>query len=600
MSSSASTPGARHTSEVTPDRRAVNARAAEGPVATPFATQQQRTSTIPSRVRVTTAVQSGARDHAAIAAGIPSFALMLRAGTHAAEVILRDMDERVQHGVALFAGVGNNGGDTYIVAAQLARAGIRVRLHAAGAPRTADAQRAARLAAPFLVDGAPTGRERAVVDGLLGTGHAGALRGDITAACETLSDARARGATIVALDVPSGLNASTGEISDGAVAADVTVTFGTIKRGLLIARAYAGRVVLADIGLEHHAAAPDDAWIMPDDAMLARMLPSIAWDAYKSRRGQLALVGGAVGMAGAVVLASRAALRTGAGLVHNWIDIASVPVLQATVPQAIAHDWPDSFAPAADVTHDVRSDTVHADASDSPWGSALAIGPGLGRDQRSRALLALALQQNAHVPLLLDADALTLLSSHANAKPKSVSPSAADHHGDVAASLRVLSANGRVIVCTPHPGEFARMLGVAVPTDWQQRAEVLREFASRAAVTVLLKGTPTLIAPADGGPLVVMARGTAALATGGSGDVLSGIIGALLAQGLDGPSAAILGATAHGLAAERATTLADGEIRGVTLEDVLDALPHAWQQLRQFPTLSPGVLYELPANGRMA
>jgi NAD(P)H-hydrate repair Nnr-like enzyme with NAD(P)H-hydrate dehydratase domain len=138
------------------------------------------------------------------------------------------------------------------------------------------------------------------------------------------------------------------------------------------------------------------------------------------------------------------------------------------------------------------------------------------------------------------------------------------------------------------------MLGAPVLTDWQQKADVLRAFAVRAGATVLLKGTPTLIAPADGGPLLVMANGTAALATGGSGDLLSGIIGALLAQGLDGPRAALLGATAHGRAAAHATALAGGEIRGITLEEVLDALPVAWQQMRAPRSLPPGVLHELP------
>jgi|GEM_PF-88356 len=611
------------------DERAEESRARAG--------ESQHVAHVSSRVRVTSAAQSSARDDAAIAAGTPSFSLMLRAGTQAAAVILRDIGDRLQHGVALYAGVGNNGGDAYIVAAQLARAGIPVRLHAAGAPRTADAQRAARLAAHVLVHGAPTGRERVVVDGLLGTGHHGALRGAVGVGCALLHDARARGAAVVALDLPSGMDATTGAITDGAVHADVTVAFGTIKRGALIARANAGRIVLVDIGLERHDTAPDDAWIMADQALLARMLSPIAWNAYKSRRGQLALVGGAAGMAGAVVLASRAALRAGAGLVHTYVDRPSVPTLQQSVPQALAHAWPlhamqssVSERGTPQVVDDAHRQVTQKGASHSeggralasqheiadgdvsvsattrsptapsgtslPWGSALAIGPGLGRDEPSRALLLLALEQNAAVPLLLDADALTLLSTALAATTSNADDRSRDGVSvSVAAiALRTLSMSRREIVCTPHPGEFARMLGEAVPIDWEQKAKVLRAFAAHARVTVLLKGTPTLIAPADGGPLRVISRGTAALATGGSGDLLSGIIGALLAQGVDGTSAAVLGATAHGLAAERVTELASGEVRGLTLDDVLDALPHTWHQMRQPAALPPGVLYELP------
>jgi NAD(P)H-hydrate epimerase len=558
-----------------------------------------------SHARVTTATQSTARDLAAIASGTPSFTLMLRAGTEAAAVILRDMSDRLHEGVALYAGVGNNGGDAYIVAAQLARAGIRVRLHAAAPPRTADAQRAAKLAARVLVHGTPTGRERVVVDGLLGTGHRGRLREDVSTSCAAINAARAGGAFVVALDMPTGMNATTGEASDDAVLADVTVTFGTIKRGLLVSRAHAGRIVLVDIGLDHHATAPDDAWVLVDDRTVASMLPPLAWNAYKSRRGQLAIVGGAAGMAGASVLAARAALGAGAGLVHGWIDAASLPALQNAVPQAIAHAWPAHEVPTSERDAQVaESSATTPIAAPAPWGTAMVLGPGLGRDARSSEVLWRALEANAQVPLLLDADALTLLSALKPAQSPSRVPEPAQSFINSAAdTIRGLSAKGRVVVCTPHPGEFARMLGAPVPADWQAKADALHEFAARAGATVLLKGTPTLIASADDSPLVVMPRGTPALATGGSGDLLSGIIGALLAQGLPGTTAAVLGATAHAMAAEIATARVGGEVRGLTLADVLDALPRAWQQMRRPHPCPPGVLYALPGvctpNGAM-
>jgi len=525
-----------------------------------------------SRVRVTTAAEASAREQAAIQDGAPSFTLMLRAGTRATEVLLRDYADRMQEGVAIHAGVGNNGGDAYIIAAQLARVGVKVRLHAVSPPRTVDARRAAALAAPSLVFGAPSGREQLVVDGVLGTGHRGALRADVRRACELMQLARERGALIAALDLPSGLDATSGDCAEGSVAAHVSLTFGTIKRGLLRARAHAGRVVLLDIGLEQHAFANDGAWIMADAPTIALAMPSAAWDAHKGSRGHLALVGGDTGMAGAIVLASRAALAAGAGLIRAWVNAPGVSALQQAVPQAIARAWPEQLP---------------ADDQRTPrWGNALAIGPGLGTSATSRALLQHVLRENAHVPIVFDADALTLLANESG-------ESGETGESGAAATLRGLSTD-HSIVCTPHVGEFARLLGHAVPSDWQARADALQAFAVQSGAVMLLKGTPTLIATPDAAPLLVVARGNALLATGGSGDLLTGIIGALLGQGLGARDAALLGATAHGLAAEIATTRAHG-VRGLTLDAVLQALPDAWRAMEQPVTFPRGVLADLPA-----
>jgi NAD(P)H-hydrate epimerase len=299
-------------------------------------------------LRVTTAAESAARDQAAIAAGVPSFDLMRNAGSASAALILREYSDRLAHGVALYAGSGNNGGDAYIVAAQLARAGVSVRMQITAPPRTAGALRAKAIADSYGVYGAPTGHERVVVDGLLGTGHRGALRDGIAAACARMAVARHAGATMVALDLPSGLDASTGEIADGSVAAHDTLCFGTIKRGVLLARAHAGRVVLLDIGLPHGdegddgdegAHGDDHAWRLVSAGALARWVPPVAWDAHKGRRGRVIVVGGQEGMAGAVVLASRGALAAGAGVVHALVEAPSVAAVQALVPQAIAESW---------------------------------------------------------------------------------------------------------------------------------------------------------------------------------------------------------------------------------------------------------------------
>lgn len=530
-----------------------------------------------ARPRVTTAAEAAARDRAAIDAGTPSFTLMLQAGTAAARWILAAHADRLAQGVAVYAGTGNNGGDAWVVAAQLARAGVKVRMHATAAPNTDDAKRAYVLAAPHAVHEPPHGDEALVIDGLLGTGHRGELRESVAIACARIAAARAQGAHIVALDIPSGLDASSGEHTEGGVDAQETLTFGTIKRGLLVRRDIAGRIVLLDIGLGAHAQGDDAAWEWADRASLAAALPPIAWDAHKARRGRVAIVGGMTGMAGAVIIAARGALRAGAGLVHGIVDAPSIAPLQVAVPQAIAQRWP---AP-----HDGEG----RDAADAlPAMDALVVGPGLGRTRHAARLVEALLQAVEKVDtapaLVLDADALFL-----------VAEVSATLGTDAAALLRhwtrPVSHRGRAIVCTPHPREFERLLGTPLPSAWHERAQTARTFAERAGVTLLLKGTPTLVT--DGERVVAAPYGTAMLATGGSGDCLTGLIATMLAQGAPALDAALLGAALHGRAAE-IVTAAHGTVRGASLDDVLDAMPQALRWLGERASHAD-VLAELPA-----
>lgn len=534
--------------------------------------------------RLTTAAQASARDHAAIAGGIDSFALMQQAAATAAASILRDAADRLSLGVAVFAGRGNNGGDAYLVAAQLARAGVRVRVHAAGLPTTADAQRAARLAEPYLVHGEITGRERLVVDGILGTGHRGALREQAAAACTRVCLLRSAGATVVALDIPSGVDASTAQVADGAVLADVTIAFGTLKRAHLLRRDVMGRVLLMDIGLGEYAngATDDDdgAWGWASRAHLSALVtalaPSLAWDTHKGRRGRVAVIGGDAGMAGAVVLATRAALASGSGIAHAIVHEASVSALQSLVPQAITHRWPPLLASR-------KSDGGMENATDTLRYDAVAVGPGLGRTRESQQLIERLLQVHRDVPLVLDADALWLAADAAHALGT-----------DAASLIRHWTRDAHGVVCTPHPGEFSRLLGRALPESWDDRAALLAEFSVRSNTTVLLKGAPTLVAH-DREPLTAVPYGTPMLATGGSGDCLTGVITTFLAQGVAARDAAVLGAAVHGLAAEFATQAAGGATRGLSLDDWRAQMPAVFGQLAAPRPLPPGVLAELPA-----
>jgi NAD(P)H-hydrate epimerase len=293
-------------------------------------------------------------------------------------------------------------------------------------------------------------------------------------------------------------------------------------------------------------------------------------------------------MAGAVVLACRAALHTGAGLVHAIVDEASVAPVQSLVPQALAHRWPSQPVSrraeerAAAMTTPVGHPTP-SQANADPRYDVLAIGPGLGRARASAMVMQRLLDLHRGTPLVLDADALWLAADAANALGT-----------DTASMLRHWIRDTAQVVCTPHPGEFARLLGTPLPVSWDERAALLAQFANRANCTVLLKGTPTLIAAPDGQPLWAVPHGTPLLATGGSGDCLTGVIATLLAQGCSARDAAVVGATLHGRAAERATA-ARGTTRGTTLDDMLLELGTVWADIARGRSHGPYVLDELPA-----
>ncbi len=287
-------------------------------------------------VRVVSAAESAARDRAAIGAGVPSRALMRAAGMAAATVIVRQWPHRLAHGVAVYAGPGNNGGDAWVTAAALAAAGVPVRVAAAGPTRTDDAAAERAAADPLLTNGPPQHDEAIVVDGLLGTGSTGAPRGAIAEAIGAIRAARARGARVASLDIPSGVDATSGA-SDGSVHADLTITFGALKRGLTIARGACGRIVVVDIGLGAHAELADGAPLLIDGAFVRAHVPPIDADANKGTRRRIAIVASGPGMAGAGILAAHAALASGIGLVKMFVARTNLPVVQTdSIPRARA------------------------------------------------------------------------------------------------------------------------------------------------------------------------------------------------------------------------------------------------------------------------
>ena len=506
---------------------------------------------------------AAAADAAAIAAGIPSRALMRCAGAAAAAEIARRFPTLLADGVVVATGPGNNGGDGWVVAQWLCTAGVRVHVVECVAARTPDAcaERDAALALGVRVsrdrDSLAFSRARIAVDAILGTGLRAdePLVGDAAWGVGTLHAFQRRGGTVVALDVPSGLDASSG-LHVGAPRCALTLTFGTLKRGHLVARELCGEIVALDIGLGSHVGT---ARGMPlaDARWFRDSLPGIPADAHKGTRGRVAIVGGARGMAGAAILAARAALHSGAGLVKCIVAPESLSALQEAVPAALASVWP--------------TDDEGARRDIGEWANAVLVGPGLGREG-SRAMVERLLRTFAG-PVVLDADALNAFA------------------GDVDALAPLLA--GRAALLTPHPAEFSRLAGNGATVDevLADRFEWPARLAARTTAAVLLKGVPTVIATPSGDTTIV-AEGTPILATGGAGDLLGGIAVTLLAQTKDAALAGALSAFAHGRAA---FDVSARSVRGYTLDDVLKELPSVWSL--EPPAARPPVIAELPAVG---
>ena len=517
-----------------------------------------------TRIAVVTA--DGARDLDAqtIATLSDSYTLMHRAATAAAEC-LHARDER---SAAVYVGTGNNGGDGWLIAGMLRELGWSVTVHATEAPKTVDAQRAkaeAERGGPFA---APTGTESLMLDAILGTGAAGAPRdaaADAIAAIRAArSDAPVR--TVVAIDIASGLDATTGE-DHGAAPADLTVTFGSVKRGHLLRRDLTGELVLLDIGLVD-ADAETPRLVTASD--VSACLPTLLPDAYKGTRGRVAIVGGAAGMAGAVILAARGAHASGAGMVRADVADASMLALQIAAPFATVQAWRGT----------------DWSGIDTAWPDALVIGPGLDGTASHVRDRVLALLYAYAGPVVLDAGALTAFGASPRIDDGEGND---DGEGDPLLSLRH-ALRGRQALLTPHVGEFRALRRSDAPiARFDDPAALARELNA----TVLLKGVPTVIAAPDG-TRYVSATGTPALAMGGTGDLLSGIVGALLAQGLSALDAGAAAAYVHGAAAERATQ-AHGGWRGVTMDLLLREVTDVWPALDAPPSLPPHTVLALPA-----
>lgn len=485
-------------------------------------------------------------------ARVPDGTLMRRAAAGLAAVCA-DLLPRVYGArLVLLVGSGDNGGDALYAGARLARRGAGVtavllnpdRVHREGltALRAAGGRTViARPERPGPSEAAPSSsngparpadpalaalaRADLVLDGIVGIGGKGGLRPEAERLARATAEA---GATVVSVDLPSGVDADTGEVAGEAVRATATVTFGAYKPGLLIspAREYAGATRLIDIGLAPWL--PDTPEVEAlQDTDVAALLPRPAAKSDKYRRGVVGVVAGSARYPGAAVLTVAGALRGGAGAVR-YVGPGSDAVI-ARFPEVLVHPGPPDEAGRV---------------------QAWVIGPGIGEDSGARRALEQVVA--ADVPMVADADALHLLSAEA---------------------VRARAARGAATLLTPHAGEAAALLGVSRAQVERGRLAAVRSLVDQYPGAALLKGSSTLVAAGDA-PIRVNPTGIGWLATAGSGDVLSGLLGALSAAGLKPRDAASVGAYLHGLAARRAA--GEGGGSPITAYQVAEALRAAW------------------------
>ncbi len=514
-------------------------------------------------------------DRFAISHGMPGSVLMENAGRAVSREALKLASESGTRHVEVVCGPGNNGGDGFVAARHLAIAGLRVRVLLA-----CDADRVSGEAGINLrlvqgmgipVEPCATASLRpaaAAIDGLLGTGAAGAPRGAIAAAVDALAN---HDGPIVAVDVPSGVDADTGRVAGSAVRADVTVTFGYAKPGLLVypGANYAGRVVVDPIGYNWQTAAaasdlPPAQFEWFDGARAAETLPDRPPTAHKGHFGHVLVVGGSVSMPGAPALAARAALLCGAGLVTIATPASVHAIVAQFCPEAMCVPLPDDKGA-------LFPGSMSALARALPRATVVCLGPGMSLSDGAQAF-ARDLVEKCEVPLVVDADALTALAGH----------------GELSAH------RGAATVLTPHPGECGRLIGIQTEQVQHDRFAAVHEVAERYGATAVLKGARTLICGHDNRDGIVrtaiVTEGNPGMATGGSGDVLTGAIGAMLAQGCSPYAAAALGVYVHARAGDLASA-AVGE-HGLTAGAIAGCLPTALRELRMplsdRGTLPPG------------
>ncbi len=491
---------------------------------------------------------------------MPGILLMDNAAQAVAEAVHEALTALEGERVVIFCGGGNNGGDGLGAARWLQSYGVNVRAFVVGAALDAVQGDAALELAMFTKAGGrvealsteddwvlaelAASKADVLVDALLGTGFHGELEGDILRACELLNKSEKY---ILAVDVPTGVNADNGAVSENAVRADHTVTIALVKTGLLLypGREYCGDIELADISMPVKLVEEyqSDKYRLTDE-IVRELLPLRKANAHKGDAGRVVICAGSPGYTGAAALASDAAVKAGAGLVSLYTPLSSRDVLAIKLTEVMVHGLLERMPGilGGGAASDVASSAEAADV--------LAIGPGLGTSESTQEAVRTILQKIT-TPVVIDADALTALAGH----------------------TEILAAMQAQKVLTPHPGEMARLTGLEIAEIEADRINIAKKYAEEWQAIVVLKGAPTVIG-CPNGTVYVNSTGNSSLATGGSGDVLTGIIAGLAAQEISLQEAAICGVYLHGLAAELT-----GIDIGLAAGELAAMLPQAREQV---------------------
>jgi len=498
-------------------------------------------------------------------AGISGEILMNRAGRGIAAQIISLIDLKGWGAcqVELIAGRGNNGGDAFVAARYLGEEGFPVFVRSTAAEDDFSGDALIHLNY-MLADGIPlhslpdesdwqrldARREEAciVVDGLLGTGTRGKAREPVASAIAYINE-RSKTSLVVAIDIPSGLDGDTGLAEGGGVEADLTVTMAAPKQGLLQPEAipYVGNLEVVDIGvpdsyMEEAVAEAPVVWIAPKD--IAVVLPRRKRASHKGTYGHVLLMGGAIGYTGAITMAARAALRSGAGLVtvlvpHSIVSVVALNVLEAMV---VGVDETEIGSISHTIWSHWRPRMEEFDA--------ILVGPGMTRHKETFLLLRQIFREST-LPIVADADAISVFAGQAHRLDKARCP----------------------LILTPHPGELAALIGLETSVIQADRPGHARTAAEVTGSTLVLKGAGTIVADQDQ-PLQINLTGNPGMATGGSGDVLAGLLAGLLAQGLSPFDAARAAVYLHGRAGDRVAFKKSQA--GLIAGDLLDELPYAF------------------------
>ncbi|MDW7672992.1 MAG: NAD(P)H-hydrate dehydratase [Bacillota bacterium] len=496
--------------------------------------------------------------------GIPSLILMENAGGKVSEVIVSIAEEENIKKIVIVAGKGNNGGDGLVIARHLANKGLDVKLFLLGNAEQLkgdpliNLEILKKLKVPII----PINNDRdlnklrialvyadLIVDAIYGTGFKGAALGLSQQVIELLNRSAVK---ILAVDIPSGIEASTGKVHGACIKAWKTITFAFPKIGLFLNQAedYVGEITVVDISIPNWLPKEENIkrWAITEE-YIKRIMPKRQLESHKGSYGHVLIISGAPGMTGAAFLASEGALTSGAGLVTLGIPSSLNNIMEQKLTEVMTKPMPETAAGTLSLA---ALDTI---AALSEKMSVMVIGPGLSQEPETQQLVC-QLVERATIPLIIDADGLNAL----------------------AANLDVFTRINVPCLITPHPGELSRLLGKPVEQIQGNRLEAALEAAVKLGVTVTLKGNKTIIATPDGEAWLNL-TGNPGLATGGTGDVLTGIIGGLVAQGLKVKKAGILGVYLHGQTGDEIS--ADKGMMGLKASDLLEYLPRVLKRLEE-------------------